>query len=110
MTKILFEESNTNLAGEIGKSVTGGFQTILAAITVPAILIASAFLIWAVIMLVKRFLAVSKTKPDEYKMEIKKLYWYIAGVVVLLLAIIFLITMASTNWSILDPKKIIPNN
>ncbi|MGV2393882.1 UNVERIFIED_CONTAM: hypothetical protein O8I53_13580 [Campylobacter lari] len=71
--KVMYETTNTNLAGEISKSVTGGFQTILSAITVPAILIASGFLVYLIVMLVKRFIKLSKVKPDEYKMETKKL-------------------------------------
>ncbi|MGV2393507.1 UNVERIFIED_CONTAM: hypothetical protein O8I53_11460 [Campylobacter lari] len=71
--RVLQNASNTNLAGEISKSVTGGFQTILSAITVPAILFLSGFLIYLAIRLVKRFIKLSKVKSDEYKMEVKKL-------------------------------------
>ncbi|MBU4690054.1 MULTISPECIES: hypothetical protein [Mycoplasma] len=107
INKILADSTNSSsssLPTEISKSVTGGFQTILAAITVPAILVSSGLLIYLCIMLAKRFLQLSKVKVDEYKMEIKKLWWYIAGVIILFLAIVFLITMSATNWSILNPR------
>ncbi|VEU75293.1 Uncharacterised protein (plasmid) [Mycoplasmopsis maculosa] len=102
-TKVLYNNDNgSGLAKEITNSVTGGFQTIISAITVPAIIISIAFLVWLIINLVRRFNKLSKVKADEYKMEVKKLWWYLAGVIVLFLSIIFLITMNATNWSILN--------
>ncbi|QNM93319.1 hypothetical protein H9M94_03125 [Mycoplasma sp. Pen4] len=92
---------NDNLASSISSSVSGGFKSLLSAITIPVIIALVVFILSGAVLLAKKFMRISKTDPENYKMEIKKLYWYIGGIMALFFSLIFFIVMQSNNWSIL---------
>ncbi|MBU4690647.1 hypothetical protein KQ874_03010 [Mycoplasma sp. ES3157-GEN-MYC] len=93
---------STGLAGSVGSAIAQGFQTIASAITIPVIILLIGTIIYLIVMLSRRCLNLSKVEASDYKMEIKKICWYVAGLAVLFFALIFLITMQSTNWSIIN--------
>ncbi|MBU4693234.1 MULTISPECIES: hypothetical protein [unclassified Mycoplasma] len=104
MRHILLETTTApgTLSSDVSKSITSGFQTLISALTIPAILLLIGLIVWSIINLSRRFMQLSKTDVSEYKHELKKLIFYGLGVLVLFIALGFLIVQNSNGWSILN--------